>query len=355
MVMVSPRSWQVSRAAFVTPALALTLVAFVLSAAEIVARLPSVRDWLHPPSVGSTSRRFELQLDGLGRYAAAGRPDCIVIGNSTVLLGVDPSALSAAYRARTGRDLRCFSFGVAGMSASAVGAIAPILLDDYRPWLLIYVSSVRDVGQSVDGPLLASMPWVRYRRGDLSVDGWLTEHSAAFRYYLLYRQWLDPSRWPAARSRGATTAAGFLRAERRLPLSEALWARVQRAYTETTRQSPSQTELEGFSRLLDLRSSATQIVVVEAPAHERLRRWARHTSAFYGDAIGRMRQAARRRRIPFWRVAAWRVIPTDGWTDFVHLNGPGAARFSEWMGTRLAAAVREGRIKVPSAAPEKGR
>ena len=236
------------------------------------------------------------------------------------------------------------------MTASAAGAVAPILVERHRPWLVIFVVSARDVGQSVDGPLLASTPWVQYRLGKFSVDGWLTEHSAAFRYYLLYRQWLDPLRWPAARSPSGTTAAGFFPVKSSLTLSPSLWEHTKNAYAEVVNGPPSETELAGFSKLLELSRDATQVVVVEAPAHDTLRRWARRVTSFYTDVIASMRQAARRHRVVFWRVPVRRVIPADGWVDFVHLNTDGAARFSEWLGARIAAAVQEGRLRPPASA-----
>lgn len=344
------RSWQVTAAAWRTPALAVVMLTVALAGAELAARNPAIRDALHVPSVGSSSRRFELQLDSLERYAAAeGRVDCLIFGNSTALMGVDPEVLSGAYRAHTGQPVRCFNFGVSGMTASAAGAVAPILVGRYQPWLVIYVVSARDVGQSVEGPLLANDPWVQYQRGTWSLRGWLAAHSGAFRYYLLYRQWLDPSRWPAARSSGGTTRAGFFPIDARLSLSPALWEHTQRSYAAIINQPLSQPELAGFTRLLELSSRATQVVVVEAPAHERLRRWARHASSFYAEAIASMRQAARAQRVSFWRVPAWHIIPADAWADFVHVQRRGAARFSEWLGARIAAAVRDGRLKPPSA------
>jgi len=189
------RSWQASPGALRTCALAGVVLVSALVVAEIGARYRPLRAVLKAPSLGSSSRRFEMQFNSLERYAAsAGTVDCIVMGNSTALMGVDPNALTRGYEERTGHELRCFNFGVSGMTASAVGGIAPILVTLYRPWLLIYVISARDVGANVDGPLLAETPWVQYRQGRFSLEGWLVEHSAAFRYFLLYRQWLDPIR-----------------------------------------------------------------------------------------------------------------------------------------------------------------
>jgi hypothetical protein len=348
---IAAQSWQVTAAAYRTPALAVVILVVVIGIAEITTRTAAVRDVLHIPSVGSSSRRFELQLDGLARYAARkGGIDCLILGNSTALMGVDPEALGRSYRGATGETLRCFNFGVAGMTASAAGAVAPILVRRYRPRLLIYVVSVRDVGKSVEGPLLAADAWVRYQHGTFSVPGWLASHSAAFGYYLLYRQWLDPLRWPAARSPSGTTATGFFATTAHLSLSPALWAHTQQSYGHILDQPLSQPELTGFSRLLSLSGDDVQVVVVEAPAHPRLRRWAHRASTFYSNAITHLRHAARVRHVAFWRAPTQRIIPPDSWVDFVHLDAHGAARFSEWLGARLARTVGTGRLVLPDAA-----
>ncbi len=348
---LATRSWQVTPAACRTPALALVILIAGLGGAEIAARHPAVRNALHVPSVGSTSRRFELQLDGLARYAESeGRVDCLILGNSTALMGVDPAILERSYRHATGHSLRCFNFGVAGMTASGAGAVAPILAERYRPRLLVYVVSTRDVGQSVDGPLLAEGEWVQYQAGRFSLRGWLSSHSAAFAYYLLYRQWLDARRWPAAKSGSGTTAAGYFPLDARLPLSPALWAHTEKAYARIVAQPLSPPELAGFARLVGLSGGDRQVVVVEAPAHPRLRHWTRHASTFYGDAIGTMRRTARGARARFWRAPIKNLIPPDCWVDFVHLDVRGAARFSEWLGARIATAVRDGRLAPPHVA-----
>jgi len=329
-------TWRVSVAALRTPAMALVILAVGLALAEMAARRPGMREVLGTPSIGSPSRGFELQLNGLEQFASRLPVDCIVVGNSTAQMGVDPAVLDGRYLSLTGRDLHCFNFGVAGMTAGAAGAVATILVQRYHPRLLLYVVSARDVGESVDGPLLESTPWVRYQLGSFSSEGWLVEHSAAFRYYLLYRQWLEPSAWRVAASEAGTTDAGFLRARTRLPLAPEVWAHAVGFYSEIAREPPSPSELAGYARVLSLSGPQTRVIVIEAPAHERLRRWARRSTRFYGEAMRRMRDEARRRRVPFWRVPTWRVVPADGWSDFVHLDGAGATSFSEWLATRLA-------------------
>jgi len=174
------------------------------------------------------------------------------------------------------------------------------------------------------------------------------EHSVAFRYFLLYRQWLDPARWPGAAAPSGTTAEGFYPLQSGMPLSAGLWERTRRTYASILSQPPSEIELAGLSRLLGLAADGTQIMVIEAPAHQRLRRWRQHASGFSTAALGALRQATREQHVMFRRVPASRVIPADGWADFAHPNVGGAERFSEWLGARVGTAVQAGRLKEPS-------
>jgi hypothetical protein len=344
-----PQSWQVTSAAYPRPAPGARHPHRRAWRGRDRRRIQPLRDALHVPSVGSSSRRFELQLDSLARYArSAGGVDCLVFGNSSALMGVDPEALSRAYQDGAGKPLRCFNFGVGGMTASAAGAVAPIIARRYRPQLLIYVASPRDLAASAEGPLLAGEPWVRCQAGDCSASGWFASHSAAFGYYLLYRQWLDPLRWPAARSPAGTTASGFWPLDGHLTLSPTLWEHTQEAFVRLGNLSAP--EVDGFSRLLQLTGDGMEVVVVESPVHPRLRRWARGASPFFDETMARMRAAARERQVPFWRAPIARIVPGDDWVDFVHLDRDGAGHFSSWLGARLAAAVRDGQLADPHAA-----
>jgi len=348
------RSWRVTPAALLFPASVCAALVALLVVAEVTARRPAVRRALLTPSVGSPSRLFERQLAGIEAFAAReGRVDCIALGNSTALNGIDPQALDRGARAAGGGSLSCYNFGVAGMTASAAGAVAPILVDLYRPAVLVYIVSRRDVSPSVDGPLLANIPWIQYRHGDFSIAGWLTEHSRAYRYYLLYRQWLDPVRWRVVAGPSLTTTAGYYPIDKGLPLSPALLAHAQRAYRDMVAQPISEPELRGLTRLLELADADTQLVVVEAPSHPRLRRWARATHS-HARAMRQVQQETRRHQVPFWSVPLTRIIPADGWADFVHLNSRGAERFSHWLGARLSTVAPRGRGAREVAAPTPG-
>src|SRR5215472_7961600 len=180
------RSWRVSAAAAATPLMAVGLLVVVLAAGEIVARSEIVRGSLPAPSVGSPSRLLEIQRADLAALSEAeGGVDCIFLGNSLVLFGVDPAAFASELATRTGTPVRCFNFAVGAMSASQVAPIARILAEDYRPRWLIYGVTKRDFNAGDDAPAIESIPWVRYRLGEPSLDGWLAQHSLLYGYSLM--------------------------------------------------------------------------------------------------------------------------------------------------------------------------
>ena len=82
-----------------------------------------------------------------------------------VLTGVDPAVFDAAYERRAGHRIRCFNLGVPGMSASDVGALAGILLEDDEPSLIVYGATFRDFSTRVAGPGLGTLAWVRIATG----------------------------------------------------------------------------------------------------------------------------------------------------------------------------------------------
>ncbi|MGH2536474.1 MAG: hypothetical protein ACRDHL_03680, partial [Candidatus Promineifilaceae bacterium] len=168
-----------------TAGLALLLLALFLAAGEALARTPAAQARLATQDWGTNHRQFEFQMDRLTKAAATfGPPECLVLGNSMVWRGLDPAMLATSFGRQTGRSLRCFNFGVDGLPAAAAGTLAQILVEEFRPRLLIYGTDARDyaVPRSDEATrAILDSSWIRYRRGEFSVTGWLVEHSALYR------------------------------------------------------------------------------------------------------------------------------------------------------------------------------
>ncbi|MGD9763856.1 MAG: hypothetical protein AB7V27_09105 [Candidatus Binatia bacterium] len=340
------RVWHVRAAALATPLVALALVALVLAASEIAARWGTLRARLPPPSVGSPSRHLELQLAGLDAFArSAGGIDCIFLGNSLVLLGLDPNAFDAAYEARSGTRLRSFNFAVNGITASGVAALARILAEDYRPWLIIYGLTMRDFSRAAEAPAIDAMPWVRYRRGAPSVDGWLVEHSLAYRYFLLYA-WHAPSA-SDHRTVDVATARGFYPVVPATIFDAAQIAQAQGLVSYQLRSGAAEQQLAALTTLFRVRDAGTQLVILEMPVHLDLSHWPADAVTTYQQVMDRVRQSARPSGTPVWAAVGPQQLPEDGWFDLWHMNARGAAAFSRWLAERVAAAAEAGELTHP--------
>ena len=338
------RSWDVTAAAATTPLLVVATLAVSWACVELSVRTEPARRHLLAPSVGSPSRPFEIQLARLNDFVRrGGGVDCIFVGSSLVLTGVDPEVFDAAYERRAGRRLRCFNLGVPGMSASDVGALAAILLEDYAPSLVVYGTTFRDFSARVEGPGLKTLTWVRYRNGVWDADGWLIDHSDAYRYYLTYRDWTDGEQRRLMSRPFPTADDGFWRhAPRTAPVTlEQQLASVEDDLAALMRDGIAATHLSGLDAFLRLREHGLRTIVVEMPGPAAIRAWLRRRDD-YRRFVTRIRRETQRHGAPFWanrKQVPQKLIPDEGWNDLYHMNTSGADTFSGWLGDAVAGAL----------------
>ncbi len=338
---VGQRSWNVTREALTTPLLVVASLAVCCAVLELSARTGSIRARLLPPSVGSPSRPFEIQLARLDAFVRREGPlDCVFVGSSLVLTGVDPETFDEAYERRAGRRIRCFNLGVPGMSASDVGALAGILREDYAPSLIVYGATFRDFSTRVAGPAVGELAWVRYRNGSWSADGWLIEHSYAYRYYLTYRGWMDREQRRLMSRPFVTADDGFWRnapTPARVTLGQQL-DNVTDDLATLMRDGIAAPHLAGLAALLRLRERGLRIIVVEMPGPTAITAWLRRRDD-YRHFVTRIRRETQRRGAPFWanrKKVPRTLIPDDGWNDLLHMNTTGAEIFSRWLADAVA-------------------
>jgi len=343
------RGWRVPAAAATTPLLALALLGAVVTLGEIASRSTFIRARLPAPSVGSPSRMLDLQLakmDALIR--TEGGIDCVFLGNSLALFGLDPDAFASAFEARAGHRLRCFNFAVPGIAASGMVAVAGILARDYRPGLMIYGVTPRDFNDAADAPAIETIPWIRYRYGTATLDGWLAEHSYAYRYYLTVAggHLHDPS---SLRKFAAGAPRGFFAHSTSAAFDEAQFERVRRLVSGQMEHATSDTQLQALDGFLGLRATDVQVSLVELPLHLPLAQWPPDASASYRRVMERVQSRARAAGVPCWTPPP-DLVPADGWLDDWHLNARGAEIFSRWLGDRSARAVATGELHAPALA-----
>jgi hypothetical protein len=329
-----------------TVGLALIFLALVAGTCELLVRTAPVRAKLLAPSLGSSMRDLELRWFGLEDLVAKSGPiDCLLVGSSTVRFGLDPAAFADAYRDRTGCNIRCFNFGMAGVTTSTAGVMAEILVQRYHPALLIYGLTPFELNQqsyrvSQARAAIEDLPWTAYQLGTFNSTGWLIEHSYAYRYYLTHRNWMRDTYWwylrktrlaesyPASLGYYGTVTASRSIAER--PSD-----REQRVLSLGT-YTLSDQGLAGLGRIARLSEQGVHIAIVEMPLPRTLLTFFPHAKAAYEMFAQVGESAARAHHLPFLRTTSLGLIPDDGWADYGHMNAKGGEIFGRWLGEQVA-------------------
>ena len=310
--------------------------------------MPAVRARLLVPGLGSSHRQFEIEMARLEAFVAEkGALDCVFVGSSVAGSGLDPEVFRVAYTGRSGRDIRCFNLGVFGVGAAAEAAIADVVRRRYHPALLIYVVNLMDLGEAADRSttaLIASLPWVRYQRGEFTLAGWLAAHSAAYRQYLAYRNWTTLTYWDDLRAARAVEvrarADGFVSAFEAGRWTGRDASRAAACRVDALAEARfSDGALRGLDTICGLRADGVHVVLVEAPAPRIRLACSRAARLRYRQFVDLVARHAASAGVPFLRTLACAPIPDAGWADSAHLNATGATAFSRWLGERVAASM----------------
>ena len=318
--------------------LAVLIAAAVVGGAELVLRQHSVRAHLPAPSVASPHMIFEIKLELLREAVEQDGPfDCLFLGSSIVNNGLDPAAFEAGYLAQTGQDIRCFNFGINGGGEDTPLALAEILIEDYHPRLLVFGLSPR-LGHHHENDMIVSLPWVRYRRGDFSLKGWLVDRLVTYRYALLVGNWLAVPEVSLDErmdtQRVLAENAGFNPSDKVITLPLRKTDRVKVESSDYRLDGIWQDRLDqmmAFHQPPDL-----QVVLVEMPLHPVTFEGRDAQRRDYEAFISQASDTARERGVPFWPTTLLGLVPDNtGWRDFNHLNSTGAAIFSRWLGEQV--------------------
>ena len=338
-----------------TLVLALAMLVVFSSVSEVVARIPLVRSILPPPSVGTIHAQFEVQLGRLDDLVAQEGPvDCIFLGSSSVHRGIDPEIVREAYREHTGRRIRCFTFGVGYVGLPAdIATLAAFIVKVYQPRLLVCETGAH---QLVEDELpkiqeLTSSPWIQYHMGNPSLDGWLTEHSKAYGYYLLAASTLrKPERARLCRAdETEVTRYGYRPSYDVLedvnsppdPQQEAV------SYERLADYEVSWRQLAGLEQLSRLQPQV-QVLLLELPVAPAFVYFYGGGEEDYQRGTAVLKDYAERLGMPFWPTMQLNLIPDEGWKDRYHLNHIGAPVFSRWLGEQLGEAVNQGLLEDPA-------
>ncbi len=329
--------------------LAGSVVVLVLVAAlsEMAARMPFVRHFLPAPHLGIGYWFLDLKLDRLQRFAEQGPVDILFTGHSTVDAGIDPQAFNRSFHAVTGRKIRSFNLGIAKLDLPSLALLLRIVAGRSRPRRVIAGFLPEDLLEDMrsgEADALLSSPWVRQRLDQPNLEGWLADHSAAYRYFLRFRLWLLQPKFSRSitakdRNMGADGYRVFRNTNVISGKKKEAAARPAPPGHAYRRASPRRlATLDGIMRFCAKRGM--EIVWVEMPLH----RTDEFVTGVAGDARRQLAaQAAERIRRHGGRFihAGFVDVQADAyWSQRNHMNSIGAERFSGNLGKVIGQALR---------------
>jgi hypothetical protein len=344
---------------------ALLVVLLALLAAEGLARLPFIQRHAPPPSLGNYHYQFEIKWFHLEKYVQEhGGVDVILLGSSLVNSGLDPDAINESWvQASAEEPLRIYNFGVEGLTIEPNSFVAELLIETYHPQVLIFGTEIRDYaannGVEVAEKFLSD-PWVQYQQGQFNLKGWLTEHSAATRIFLAYRNWMT---WEFAEQRnlivtrtGKLTDAGY---------------DVENNTTDVANQLPDPADpedAEAFETFADFQlaperieilknlmalgreptgeSAPPQIILLEMPVSPSFYIYFERGLEEHEDFVNEISGLAEENDVVFLEAIPESALPDKSRSDRVHLNKRGADTFSKIVGGWLAELYADGKLEV---------
>ena len=273
----------------------------------------------------------------------------VFLGSSLVNSGIEPEAVNRTWISESGQPpLRIFNFGVEGLTVEPNSAVARLVVETFHPRVIVFGTEIRDYAANNGTETAANFlsdPWVRYRlEGDFSLRGWLAEHSAAYRYYLAYRNWMT---WDFAenhstviRRMDALTADGYdienrvMEDPHRPP--DPADPEDAEAFEVFADYQLAGSRLANLAELLGLQTQGEALVlIVEMPVVPEFYQFFPQGEAARAEfiaAVSAMTGSAGSRFLP---AISQDLIPENGYSDRVHLSKFGAPVLSEHIGAWL--------------------
>jgi hypothetical protein len=342
--------------------LASIMLSLLFGSGEVLIRQPFLQSFLTTPTLNTRHLHFEKQWNRLELLTSAGvEIQCIALGNSMVLNGFDPQIFDEVFFSKSGESITCFNFGVDALTPVSAAALARILIDTYKPRLLIFGTDARDFAippDSEETKVIADTDWIRYRLGNFSLEGWLIDHSYLYRYRYSLARLLALSI-----NRGeipVTNQYGFEPYDTIFPVdippdpNDGSYA-IQYYYRILGNYSVRFENREALQNILTNQGSGTTIVVVEMPVPEMYFHFFDDPSVDYARFIEVLRSVTADYHALLLETTSLDLIPNDGWMDYSHVNRKGAMIFSTWLGEQLGQQFSDEKLPIaqPSPAGEK--
>ena len=176
---------------FRTLGLSIVILVVIVLGAEMVARNDFFRLHMPPTSVGGHHRNLDIKFDRLEKFIHKhGRVDCVFFGSSMISKGIVPEIFQQACKDITGCEFLSFNFGLSGMGLPECLTMAKIIMADYNPGMLVMEMGVVSLLKQKKNKKFKENKWLKYRQDQYDGEGWLIEHSWAYRYFLRFLVWL---------------------------------------------------------------------------------------------------------------------------------------------------------------------
>lgn len=336
----------------------------LLVLAEAAFHLDKVSHHFQLRSLGNYHAQFEIKWFKLEDYVKAnGGVDVVILGNSMVNTGIDPTIVATEYRKVTGQRIRVFNFGVEGLTIAPLSDLAQIIEEKYHPATILLYTEMRDyVDQNqnnVETQFLSSA-WIRQQMGFPSLEGTLIEYSSLLQHLLPLRNWsrsdfidtyfMNLRRWNETNSLGyeADKNTGWDYMDEPDPNDPA-----QKQYFDLYSNFTIAADREqALQEIVGLQSKGTRVIVSEIPVFPTYYTYfgGESVHAEYEKDITRIVNQAGGIYVPAF---PYTLIPYNGHVDNHHLNYVGAHIFSRALGDKLAALCEEKDICLKVSAGKK--
>ena len=330
--------------------------------AEWFARTPFVQQYAPYQAYGTNHTQLEIQLTYLENFTAEyGAPDCFIFGSSQAFREVDTDAFVAAYEKESGEKLTCYNFGITGSQVSTTAILNKILVQKYRPRLVVIGTSFLDYTEGRELQIderFKENDWLQYQVGHFSINGWLLEHSYAWRFITLvsYAAPLNMNFTEVLREAhkwdGEIAESGYALSIVRIdPFTPVDTGFVKNMKSEFGSYGVSERNLAALEAIIaDSQAVGARVMVAEMIYHPELldlkdykgdsRLDRKKVLSFQRLINTRIAKIAERHEIVFLPFDPNVPIPDDSWYDLYHLNRRGAKFFSDWLGMMAAGVSR---------------
>lgn len=291
-----------------------------------------------------------------------GSPDCIFFGNSLVQTGIDPETFSKSFQSNRGEKIKCYNFGMSASTMTSTVPMAIITAEKFKPTYLIIGVQIFSFDSQTDTPShviednFQDDSWVKYSLGFFNPKGWLLDKSALY--------------WKAKESAG------------RLFAQQGPDSRVQNKKENTTRPGTEQQKRNtirpeidqvvtenGYGPLLGYRDKSpmfqniklhtpTRIDPRDLAALDRVMQFTQQRNihlilvemplnSLSEQAKNINKQImvhANQQGVPYLSTEKLAHLPETAFSDQTHLHISGSKLFSEWLGTHLGKAAKDGSL-----------